>query len=171
MHLKHYHISVGFYSFCLQRLKKEESANKKIFGIFKKKHLSSLTSKQAEMLLNKAIDVHDSVLKYVGQAADTHKCNNKPFRSKSIEAVQFASILRAIPLTVNISDMWYYKTKTPTTSLIPFESTESMVVEKLCRGGQVKVRRDKKQIISDYALRHISPTKTTWRIKLWHLTF
>ena len=57
MHLKHYHISVGFYSFCLQKLKKDESANSKIVGIFRtaytnKRSLAVMLSRMKKDLSN-----------------------------------------------------------------------------------------------------------------------
>ena len=62
-----------------------------------------------------------------------------PFRqNKSFDGLIFHGT-NAPQLTFNITDLWYYNRSTPFSEQIPFGINESIVAEKLCRGGQIKV--------------------------------
>ena len=79
----YYDASVVFYEFCIERLKLDELLNVKEVGIFKKTHLSSITSKKAKVLLEKAITKHDHMLEDLGQMGRIHRCRSQPFRQSS----------------------------------------------------------------------------------------
>lgn len=144
LHLGHFHTSVVFYDYCVNRLKKDEYANMKIRGIFKKQHLLSITSKNTKKLLNKAMKRHDYALEQLGQSGKIHRCNSKPFRGKFVKSVKYPSEREITPLAVDTSDLWYYNTNNITTDPISVGSRESTLVDKLCRGGKVKMSENTK---------------------------
>ena len=141
MHMRYYDASVVFYKNCLMKLRQKEMANTKIAGIFRNDHISSLNSKKAEYLLNKAIEKHDSVLQKDGQLSRIHRCNNKPYRhniSRSPE-VKFQHDISPIPF--NTSEVWNFDARRLTEYKTHASVVEVKMVDKLCSGGQLKVRR------------------------------
>lgn len=148
---QYFYTSVIFYELCVKKLKEDESQKQNIVGIFKKTHLSSLTSKNAETFLNNAMTAHDKAFKYRGQAGQVHRCNSHPLRGKINNTVKNSFNLTRIPLTVNITELWYYNTQDPATHIIPHGANETIIAEKLCRGGQIKASVDKKSVTCYHA--------------------
>ena len=91
------------------------------------------------MLLNIAMEKHDQALAQRGQYGILHRCNSQPFQGKMMTS-EFHSIEGGnAPSIFNFTNLWYYNATKPISGTIEFGTTESMIVDKLCRGGKVKV--------------------------------
>ena len=135
----HFHSSVVLYDWCMTKLRKEEFVKKSKNVILKKSQLSLVTTKNVEGLLNKAMKDHDNALESLGPSGHIHRCNIEPFRGTFESSKSNLLGDRLLPLTVNITDLWYYDTKVPITEYIPVGNNETMLVDKLCRAGHLKV--------------------------------
>ena len=144
MKRRYFDASVVFYDLCATKRKQDELLNKKVIGIFKKAHISGITSKKSASLLEKAIGAHDHALEQLGQLGRHHRCNDKPFRAKSRKTTIQLSHGGTSQLSLNATDLWYYKTSTPIKEPIIFGKTEAKLADKLCRGGKIKVYAYKK---------------------------
>ena len=144
---RYFDASVVFYDLCATKRKQDELLNKKVIGIFKKTHISSITSKKSASLLKKAIGAHDHAFQHLGQLGPNHRCNDKPFHSKSRKTTIQLSHEGNSQLSLNETDLWYYKTSTPIKEPIIFGNTEAKLADKLCRGGKIKVYVHKKNAV------------------------
>ena len=142
--------SVVFYDLCSTRIKQDELLNKKVVGIFKKTHISAITSEKTAFLLEKAIEAHDHALEYLGQLGSNHRCNNQPFRAKNGAAILHLPQENTIQLPINITDLWFHDTTIPITEPIVFGKNEASLADKLCRGGKIKVYVYKKNAFSAF---------------------
>ena len=136
--------SVVFYDLCSTTIKQDELLNKKVVGIFKKTHISAITSKKSAFLLEKAIEAHDHALEYLGPLGSNHRCNNQSFRGKNVRLTQE----NTIQLPPNVTDLWFHDTTIPITEPIVFGKNEASLADKLCRGGKIKVCVYKKKAFS-----------------------
>ena len=137
LQMSYFDASVAFFEFCIQRLKKDALHNKKILGIFRKDHLSSITLKNAEFLLEKAIVKHDHNLQSLGPIGIIHRCRSQPFRENSINASRLTNT--DISLSSSNTSMWYYNTSTPRTTYAPLSLDAATRIDALCRGEKQKV--------------------------------
>ena len=140
LEMGHFLSSVVFYDWCLKKLKQDKSSKKINFGMIKKAHLSLVTVKNANKLLKKAMEEHDYALETLGPSGHIHRCNNKPFRGKHRSSLDYLIKEQRTPLKVNLTNLWYHNTNIPIIETIPFGDNETKLVDKLCRGGQLKAR-------------------------------
>ena len=137
----YYDASVVFYEFCIERLKQDESLNVKEVAIFKKTHLSSITSKKAKVLLEKAIKKHDHMLEDLGQMGRIHRCRSQPFRQNPSKSRKLSSsnAMASIPFQNNFQS--YLNSSIPMTKNLPFDENHANMFDLLCRGGKQKVTK------------------------------
>ena len=139
MQISYFDAAVFFYDQCVKRLKKDELLNKKTLGIFQKKHLSSISVKKAEYLLNRAIESHDLTWERQGNIGVVHRCNSRPYRQKVTDGTtDFYQGLNS-SLAVNNSSHVQFNA-----SIWRFQDPASKVIDakmfdKMCVGGQLKV--------------------------------
>ena len=139
--MNYYDASVVFYKLCIKSLEKNKKGNKKGFGIVKNTHLSSITSQNAKIFLDRAIRVHDYALKEHGEMGRVHRCRSQPFDRKNGTLSNRVSEPIDSASTFTDHTLWFFNNSLPLTEKPFFGVPAAKMADQLCRGEKPKVTK------------------------------
>ena len=140
MEMSYYDASVVFFGYCVKRLKEDEILNKTKKGVFMRKGLSSMNSKKAKYLLNRAMEAHDLAFEKQGQLGRLHRCNNKPYTRNNSDSTENLPTSKPSPTHISNSGLWYFNASGFMDNSSPSSDVlAAKMFDKLCFGGQLKV--------------------------------
>ena len=137
--MEYFESAVVFYDFCVKALDKDSILDKPGIGIYKKNHLSSITSDNARMLLENAIKAHDDTLRNLGQFGLIHRCSSQPFRKDNKKVEIQVSEGTDVHLNFNDSSSSYLYANVLFRTKPEFGVSDVKMSDKLCLGGKIKV--------------------------------